>query len=136
MAQQASRRVRPDALRADRAALTALKSLDGYAPRNEQCTTAALQTLEAQVQRDERALLELEQALAQARSRLIASSWAFHNGMLAAKAEVIAQFGNDSFAVQAVGLTPRSERKRPRRAQAADRSPSARPEDVQGLSGE
>jgi hypothetical protein len=110
----------PTALHADRAILTALQSLPEYAPRNAQCTPASLLALEAEASKDELALREAERAVAEARTRMIASSWAFHQATLAAKVEVISQFGNDSHAVRAIGLTPRSERKRPVRRKAGE----------------
>jgi hypothetical protein len=46
----------------------------------------------------------------------------FHDAMLGAKAQVVAQYRNDSLAVEAIGLTRKSERRRPvrRRAMMAD----------------
>jgi hypothetical protein len=39
----------------------------------------------------------------------------FHESMLGAKNHVRAQYGDDSYAVQAIGLTRKSDRKRPAR---------------------
>jgi hypothetical protein len=53
------------------------------------------------------------QALATARDLAAAAEWALHDGMLGAKAQVIAQYGPDSNAVQLLGLKRKSERRRP-----------------------
>jgi len=48
------------------------------------------------------------------------AEWDFHDAMLGVKEQVVAQYGNDSDAVQSLGLTKKSERKSPvRRAQPA-----------------
>jgi hypothetical protein len=47
----------------------------------------------------------------------VAAEWEFHNLMLGAKDQVIAQFGRDSNEVQAIGLKKSSERKAPQRRQ-------------------
>ena len=52
------------------------------------------------------------QALARARDAAEEAEWALHDGILGAKAQVIAQYGPDSNAVQAVGLKRKSERRR------------------------
>ena len=60
------------------------------------------------------------QAQAIARDLAIAAEWALHDGMLGAKAQVIAQYGPDAHAVQLLGLKRKSERRRPvRRAAVA-----------------
>ena len=111
----------PSVLANDRMALNALSSIDDYAPRNPAYGTVALRELELTLRQAE---LEAEQArlaLDAARARLIEASWAFHSGVLGAKAEVVVQFGADSQRVHAMGLKRKSERKRPiRRRPTAD----------------
>jgi hypothetical protein len=53
------------------------------------------------------------QALAAARDAVAAAEWALHEGILGAKAQVIAQYGPDSHAMQLMGLKRKSERRRP-----------------------
>jgi hypothetical protein len=55
------------------------------------------------------------QALAAARDAAAAAEWAFHEGILGARAQVLAQYGPDSNAIQLLGLKKKSERKRPAR---------------------
>lgn len=102
-----------ETLRADRALLTAIQSLHDYAPRNPECTLEALHNFEAVASRAEEALLEAERLTREARARMIAANWAFHDAALMTKLEVQAQYGIDSYATQAIGLTRRSARKRP-----------------------
>jgi hypothetical protein len=48
-----------------------------------------------------------------ARDGNVAAQWAFHNAILGAKHQIVAQFGDDSNEAQAVGLTKKSERAKP-----------------------
>ncbi|HEY5232033.1 MAG TPA: hypothetical protein VIK35_00670 [Verrucomicrobiae bacterium] len=43
----------------------------------------------------------------------MAAQWTFHNALLGAKQQVLAQFGDDSDEAQALGLTKKSERAKP-----------------------
>ena len=108
-------------LQADRASLLALKDLQDYMAVNPECSTENLVALEAALTRARETTLRTRKALAAARAAEIAAARRFHAGMLGAKAAVIAQYGDDSAAVQAIGLKKRSERKRPvRRAYRRD----------------
>jgi len=53
------------------------------------------------------------------RNSSVAAQWTFHNAMLGAKQQVLAQYGDDSDEAQAVGLTKKSERAKPSKAKAA-----------------
>ncbi len=46
-----------------------------------------------------------------ARDTANAAEWAFHNAMLGAKDQIIAQYGDDSNEVQSLGLKKKSEYK-------------------------
>ncbi|HLL77504.1 MAG TPA: hypothetical protein VK421_19770 [Pyrinomonadaceae bacterium] len=48
-------------------------------------------------------------ALAAARDDAVAAEWEFHNAMLGAKEQVVAQFGKDSNEIQSLGLKKKSE---------------------------
>jgi hypothetical protein len=56
-----------------------------------------------------------ENALAAAHDIAVAAGWEFHNSMLGFKAQVIAQYGDDSNEVQSLGIRKKSERKTPGR---------------------
>lgn len=105
-------------LAADRLVIRAMKDIPDYSPRNPDHSVAALQSLELSLQQAEDELTRLSLASDAARKRVTEMSWALHEGVLGAKAEVIAQFGADSHAVAAMGLTRKSERKRPTRRSA------------------
>ncbi|HMQ30591.1 MAG TPA: hypothetical protein PKD53_07665 [Chloroflexaceae bacterium] len=105
----------------DQAVITALQNLPGYAPRNPNCSPAALLALEAAAQRDRRELRASEEATQALRKRSWASDAAVHASVLEAKTEVRAQYGENSAAMLAIGLKPRSDRKRPQRKAARGR---------------
>ena len=63
----------------------------------------------------EEAALRARKTLAAARDAEIAATRELHGAVLGAKAAVIAQYGSDSPAVQAIGLKKKSEHKRPGR---------------------
>jgi hypothetical protein len=52
----------------------------------------------------------------------LAAAQALHAAVLGAKAQVIAQYGDDSAAVQALGLKKKSERKRTSRRRTASQA--------------
>jgi hypothetical protein len=106
----------PSVLTSDRATLTALQDITAYAPHNPDHETAVLCENEALLRQAEIDVERARLALDAARERLIQAGWKFHNLILDAKAEVVAQFGPDSQAVYAIGLKRKSDRKRaPRR---------------------
>jgi hypothetical protein len=106
-------------LDADRDALLALKDLADYTPVNQAYSAPALSTLSEALQQAEEAEVRAQKALAAARDNAAAAAREFHNAMLGAKAQVIAQYGSDSYAVQALGLKKKSERRRPARRSAS-----------------
>jgi hypothetical protein len=113
-----NRRLRAEDLDADRKALIGIQTLDGYAPRNPSCTGAALAALGQQITQAQQDEIRAAQALERARNAAIAAEWELHNALLTAKNEVRVQYGDDSDAVQVLGLKKRSERRRPVRGAA------------------
>ena len=63
-----------------------------------------------------------QNALNTARDAAIRAERSFHNAILGAKDQVIAQYGADSDAVQSLGLKKKSDRKRPGRRGLAAKS--------------
>src|SRR6266511_4969303 len=113
VANDRSYRIKPQYIEADRTALTALRGLRNYAPVNPAYRVEALSTLDqALVQAKQNEILA-QNALAAARDAAVAAEWAMHDAMLGAKAQVIAQYGDDSDAIQALGLKKKSKRRRP-----------------------
>ena len=50
-----------------------------------------------------------------ARDANVTAQWGFHNAILGAKRQIVAQYGDDSDEAQAVGLTKKCERAKPSR---------------------
>ena len=87
--------------------------MSGYAPSNPSCAILQLQTLRDGLV-DARDVEAQKQAdLDAARDEATVAEWAFHNAVLGAKDQVIAQFGDDSNELQALGLKKKSEFKSP-----------------------
>jgi len=118
MSQHPNYRLPAPVLDADRDALVALSRLGDFKPVNPDHTAEALGGLEAALTRAEHDELLAQKALAAARDATIEAGWEFHNTLIGAKAMVIGQYGNDSQAVQAIGLKKRSDRKRATRRRA------------------
>lgn len=108
-------RLKPDVLQADQDALAALQNIGNYAPVNATYARPALNAAETAMTRAQAAEAQAQAALAAARDTAQAAEAAFHNLMLGAKDQIIAQFGRDSNEAQAVGLKKKSERKAPTR---------------------
>lgn len=113
MAINESKRLEPGILRADRDAFTALSAFARYQPANPACSREHLAQLleEMRLAREEE--IKAEGTLATRRDASRQAEWCFHNAMLDAKVQVIAQYGASSDEVQALGLKKKSERKRP-----------------------
>lgn len=109
----------PTTVNADRATLIALRDIVEYAPRNPAHSVDNLIQLEAAHEQAELEVNRLRRLLDAARNQMIQTGWAFHEGILGARSEVIVQFGPDAQAVQDIGLKRRSARKRPVRRQTA-----------------
>ena len=107
--------LRSEDIKADRDALTGVRSLGDYAPRNEAHSVARLTELQQAMDAAHKAVVDAGEALAATRAAEAEAERAFHEGILGVKAEVIAQYGPDSDAVRVVGLRPKSERRRPTR---------------------
>ncbi len=105
--------VNADALKADAAALAALAKMAGYAPANADFALTKLQAASAANKAAADAFAQAEVDWQTARDGNVAAQWAFHNAILGAKQQVIAQYGDDSDEAQAVGLTKKSERAKP-----------------------
>ena len=107
-----NRRVPADLMDADRTALIGVQSLPDYAPNNAAYTAVRLAELGRAMEQARQDEVRAVQALARARDAAAEAEWALHDGILGAKAQVIAQYGANSNAMQLVGLKRKSERKR------------------------
>lgn len=113
MAKNQTRRIASAVLSADREAFDALQGITNYAPANPAYKT---ENIKATRDRMDDALREATQAEAAAEAKRAAANaaeWDFHNDMLGAKAQVTAQFGDDSDEHAALGNKKKSEYKTP-----------------------
>lgn len=118
-----ARRLTPAQIQADKDAYVALQTVTGYAPTNPAFALAAVTAAQASLNAAQQAEAQAVVAAATARDNAVASEWAFHNLMLGAKDQIIAQFGKDSNEVQAVGLKKKSEYRRPQRSAKKEAAP-------------
>jgi hypothetical protein len=105
-------RIKAESLDTDRMALTALQRLSDYTPVNPNYQVAALAALNQALEQAKQNELYAQNALVAARDATAAAEWALHDAMLGAKAQVIAQYGPDSDAIQSLGLKKKSKRRR------------------------
>ena len=118
MAKNETKRLRPIQLQADQDAFTALQAMSDYNPANTSFSKVAVAGCLADMQAAQQAEVNAQNLLDAARDTAAKAEWDFHNAMLGAKDQVVAQYGDDSDALQSLGLTKKSERKSPaRRAQ-------------------
>jgi len=115
MAKNETKRLRPTILQADMNALTILQSFADYAPSNPAYAKTAVSDKRDKVKAAQEAELNIQNALATARDTTVAAEWEFHNALLGVKDQVVAQYGDDSNQLQALGLKKKSERKPPTR---------------------
>jgi hypothetical protein len=108
-------RISPKQLAQDREVYAAIKGNSKYAPANAAFTQAALDAEHVALEQAEHEAVQTEAAAAAARDKLVAGQWRYHNKMLGAKDQVVAQFGRDSDEASAVGLKKSTEHKRPAR---------------------
>lgn len=117
MAKDQSKRLNPSIIEADKTSLAALQAVANYAPANPNYSLAAILKARDELAAAQAAEVQTAAAAAAARDEAVAKEWEFHNLLLGAKDQVIAQFGRDSSEVQSIGLKRASEHKpRARRA--------------------
>ena len=111
-----TRRMKPDILKADQAAQVTLAGMADYKPANAAFSLANVAGALTAMQAAQQAEIRAQAALDAARDAAAAAEWRFHEAVLGAKDQVIAQYGVSSDQVQALGLKKKSEHKRPVRA--------------------
>jgi hypothetical protein len=115
MANAQTRRISPSFLTSDRQAHDALQSMADYTPANAAYKLTTLTATRQNMEDKQRAETQAAAAAALARDEAVAAEWEFHNAILGAKEQVIAQYGKDSGNVQSLGLKRKSEYKAPTR---------------------
>ena len=111
-----SRRLKPAALDADESSFAALQAISNYAPANPACEVEAIRAAHEALLRAQAALVQAEAALAAARDDIAAREWEFHNLMLRAKDQVMAQFGRNSSQVASLDPKKAPQPKPPQRS--------------------
>lgn len=115
MARNQSKRLPPRKVEADENGFAALQTILNYTPINSTYTVNAVRAAHEELQSLRSAEAQAQAQAQAARDNAVAKEWEFHNLMLGVKEQVIAQFGNDSDEVQAIGLKRKSEYKPPKR---------------------
>jgi hypothetical protein len=124
MARNQSKRLPPIKIEADEKGFVALQAITDYTPINPAYSLAAVSAVHVELKNLRQREAAAQAALAAARNETIAKEWEFHNLMLGVKEQVIAQYGNDSSEVQALGLKRKSEYRPPtRRSTRRDQKP-------------
>jgi hypothetical protein len=114
MAFDQTRRLRPAVVQQDIDTLSAIKTLTPtYAPSDVRYAVATLNTAQTSMGTAQGVEVTKKGEFEAARDAANAAEWALHNLILGAKDQVIAQYGEDSDQVQAIGLKKKSEHKRP-----------------------
>ncbi len=108
-----TRRIKPDVLKEDQDALTALAAIPDYKPANAAYTLVNLTAALTAMQAAQQAVVRAQGVLDTARDAAAAAEGRFHEAVLGAKDQVIAQYGKSSDQLQLLGLKKKSERKRP-----------------------
>lgn len=111
MAKDQSKRLSPVVIETDKASFAALQAIATYTPANTTFAMAAITSAKAELDAAQQAEAQATAGAATARDNATAKEWAFHNLILGAKDQVVAQFGRDSNEVQEVGLKRASEYK-------------------------
>lgn len=115
MGKNQSRRLNPSILAEDLEIFAALKTIEDYKPANPAYTVVALGAIDTNRMAAHDTEMQTTAAADAARDDHVAVQWDFHNGVLGAKDQVIAQFGPDSNEAQAMKLKKKSEYKNPTR---------------------
>ncbi|HLP10026.1 MAG TPA: hypothetical protein VK178_17830 [Opitutaceae bacterium] len=109
-----SRRLPVEDREADLKAFTSLKAIATYAPPNAAYSVANITTAQTAMATAQTSETTAENALNSARDNAVAAEHAFHEKILGAKAQVVAQFGENSNEIQALGLKKKSEYAKPK----------------------
>ena len=108
MAKNQTRRLSSQVVAQDKASLAALQDIDDYKPTNAAYKVADIAIADEAVDKDRTKETQLAADAKNARDHAVTSEWKLHNLILGAKKQVVAQYGEDSDEVQAVGLKKKS----------------------------
>ena len=114
MAKDQTKRLAPATIQEDKDVVAAMQTLTPtYAPANTAYSIANLMTSQGAMTTAQGVEVQKVGEAEAARDAANTKEWAYHNLVLEAKKQVIAQYGSDSDQVQAIGLKKKSEYKKP-----------------------
>jgi hypothetical protein len=114
MAKNQTIRLKPAVLQEDKNTLAAIATLiPAYAPANAAYSVVNMTTAQTAMTTAQATEVQKAGEAAAARDAANTNEWSFHNKVLEARKQVIAQYGSDSDQVQAVGLKKKSEYRQP-----------------------
>ncbi len=114
MAKNQTIRLKPAVLQEDKNTLAAIATLiPAYAPANAAYSVVNMTTAQTAMTTTQATEVQKAGEAAAARDAANTNEWSFHNKVLEARKQVIAQYGSDSDQVQAVGLKKKSEYRQP-----------------------
>ena len=116
MAQNKNHRIQPQVLKTDIDDLRALKAIGDYKPVNPAYSIEAVEARHDAMQAAQEAEADAQDVLDAKRDAAVAAQWEYHNIVLGAKNQVLAQYGEDSDQLASLGIKKKSERKAPVRA--------------------
>ncbi len=112
MAKNQNRRLTPAEVAKDIEIYAAIKDMaERYKPANPEYSATTLETKHTVLTTARDMSAQADANAAAKRDDLVAAQWDFHNGILGAKASVVAQFSPNSNEVQAVQLKKKTEYK-------------------------
>ncbi|MDP2363203.1 MAG: hypothetical protein Q8M94_05485 [Ignavibacteria bacterium] len=112
MADRTTRVLSPKIIQDDLNGFAALKAIQGYAPANPAFEVKKLEDSYNGMVSKQVDFAQKEADYKSARDEKVLAEWEFHNKVLGAKEQVIAQYGKSSNEVQAIGLKKKTEYKR------------------------
>lgn len=114
MAKDQTRRLTPKVVQDDTDAFTGLKSIKGYKPANANYAAEKGNAFYDKLPKLHETEKNAKNAYDLAHDASMKAEWDFHNFMLGAKDQVVAQFGDDSNEIQNLGMKKKSDYKRPK----------------------
>jgi len=115
MAEKNTRVLRPVILQDDLDGYAALKAIPDYKPSNPGFEVSKIEDSYNNMVAKQVYYAQKEAEFKAARDEKVLAEWDFHDKLLGAKEQVIAQYGKSSNEVQAIGLKKKTEYKKPTR---------------------
>lgn len=111
MAERTTVALKRQTIQKDVSGLNSLKGIAGYNPSNKDYELSKLTIKYNNMLAKQEMAVQKEAEFKAARDEKVLAEWEFHNMMIGAKQQVIAQYGSSSNEVQALGLKKKSEYK-------------------------